>query len=508
MRRLREHAGGSARARVIVLLACALALDAADKGTVGAVAAELEQHLHITPIQVGLLVTLSSATAAIATVPVGWLTDRINRVHLLAFTIVLWCAAMILAGAAGSYGVLLLARIALGAVAATAGPTLASLTGDLFPAAERAKIWGMILSGELLGAGLGFLISGDLAGILSWRWAFWWLVVPGVALAVALLKLLPEPARGGQSRLQPGDEEIVGADEIEEQGGDLDEQPDDASAELARKAVRRKGVEPDPALVLHEDPERMPLWEAVKYVLRVRTNLILIIASALGYFFFAGVQTFTVVLLRARYGLGQSAGSSLAAVIGLGALGGVVMSGRIADDRLRRGRLNARIVVGAAGPLLAAVLLVPALLSDVLLISMPLYILAAAGLAASNPPLNAARLDIMHPRLWGRAEGVRTALQMAAVAAAPLLFGFVSQEFGGPSRAVTGGRVHGGHGIAMAFLVMLVPMVAGALLVLRARGTYPRDVATAAASADAAVGEDSPSEAGAGESPSLVARAR
>ena len=43
---------------------------------------------------------------------------------------------------------------------------------------------------------------------------------------------------------------------------ELDEQPDDASAELARKAVRRKGVEPDPALVLHEDPERMPLFES------------------------------------------------------------------------------------------------------------------------------------------------------------------------------------------------------------------------------------------------------
>lgn len=478
-----------------MLLACALGLDAADKGTVGAVAAELEQHLHITPIQVGLLVTLSSATAAIATVPVGWLTDRINRVHLLAVTIVLWCVAMVLAGAAGSYGVLLLARIALGAVAATAGPTLASLTGDLFPAAERAKIWGMILSGELLGAGIGFLISGDLAGILSWRWAFWWLAAPGLVLAVALTKLLPEPARGGQSRLQPGAEEVVGAQEIEENGEDLDEQPDDASAGLARKAVRRKGVEPDPELVLHHDPERMPLWEAVKYVLRVRTNLILIVASALGYFFFAGVQTFTVVLLRSHYGLGQSAASSLAAVIGLGALVGVVLSGRIADRRLRRGRLNARIVVGAAGPLIAAVLLVPALLSDVLVISLPLFVVAAAGLAASNPPLNAARLDIMHPRLWGRAEGVRTLLQMAAVAAAPLLFGVLSEEFGGPSQAVSGSEhVSGGHGVALAFLVMLVPMVAGALLVLRARRTYPRDVATAAASAEAAVGEESPSE--------------
>ena len=40
---------------------------------------------------------------------------------------------------------------------------------------------------------------------------------------------------------------------------------------------------------------------------------------------------------------------------------------------------------------------------------------AAMMLSAQNPPIDAARLDIMPPLLWGRAEGVRTALRTMAL---------------------------------------------------------------------------------------------
>src|SRR6185437_8936663 len=66
------------------------------------------------------------------------------------------------AGAATSYWWLLAARVALGVVTATAGPAVASLTGDYFPAADRARIYGLITGGDLAGSGLGYLVSGDL----------------------------------------------------------------------------------------------------------------------------------------------------------------------------------------------------------------------------------------------------------------------------------------------------------------------------------------------------------
>lgn len=166
------------RTRTIVLLAGVLALDSADLATVGAVAVSLERSLHIGDLELGLLASVVSLTAAAATIPIGWLTDRVRRVPLLAGSLGIWSLATLASGAAVSFAMLLVTRLALGAVQATSGPTLASLTGDLFRVRERSRIFGYIHAGELVGGAFGFLISGEVAALLSWRWAFWLLSLP------------------------------------------------------------------------------------------------------------------------------------------------------------------------------------------------------------------------------------------------------------------------------------------------------------------------------------------
>ena len=90
--------------------------------------------------------------------------------------------------------------------------------GDLFPAQERSRIFGMVLTGELVGTGLGLVISAELGAIVGWRAPLLVLAVPNAVLAVLLWRLLPEPARGGQSWLYPGAEEIKPAEEAEAEG--------------------------------------------------------------------------------------------------------------------------------------------------------------------------------------------------------------------------------------------------------------------------------------------------
>jgi predicted MFS family arabinose efflux permease len=505
-RRVDAGTGGTARLRVIVLFAAVEALASADQGTVGAIAPQLERALRISNGQIGIVAAVAALAGAVGTIPAGALTDRIHRINLLAASILLWSASMVGSALAPSFLVLILTRIAMGAVTATSGPTVASLTGDFFPAAERAKIWGLILTGELIGAGVGVEVSGNLATALSWRYGFVWLAIPGLALTTAIWKLLVEPARGGQSRLEPGTEKLVSAEEVEQREVG---RPREASAremlqeeqELAQEIAREQHKRPHPELVLHDDPVKMPLFEAIRYVLRVRTNLVLIVASALGYLFYAGVQTFTVLLLRTRYGLAESAATSLLLLIGVGALAGVVLGGRIADRLLRGGHISARVLVGAISYIAAAVIFVPGLLSPVLLISIPLFVAGGACLGARDPSLNAARLDIMHPRLWGRAEGVRTVLQQLALAGGPLLFGFLSGALGGPASSVTAsGHIKHTSALAYTFLIMLVPVAVSGLILLRAKRTYPRDVATASASIEA-VAEQEASARPASETP-------
>jgi hypothetical protein len=65
-----------------------------------------------------------------------------------------------------------------------------------------------------------------------------------------------------------------------------------------------------------------------------------------------------------------------------------------------------------------------------------------------------------------------------AQAFAPLLFGAVSDYVFG------GGR----SGLQWTFLIMLLPLAASAYFLFKALDTYPRDVATASASARAGTG--------------------
>lgn len=488
--RVVEAVGGPARARVILLFGAVLALNTADASTVGAVAAQLEPSLHIGNTQVGLLSSVALIVGAVFAIPVGMLVDRVPRVRMLAGSVVLWSIASIASGTANSYSTLLLTRLALGAVAATAGPAIASLTGDYFPVRERVRVYGYILAGEIGGTAVGFLLSGTIAGLLSWRWAFFALSLPGFWLARALWKTLPEPQRGGTSRLQRGTIDLGGAARGE--GGGDDAGGPVRDDELARDAVRARGVRADPRRVLHEDAAAMGLVRAVRYVMQVPTNVVLIIASALGYFFLAGLQTFAIVFVRGHYHTSQTTATGVLGLVVLGALVGTLVSGPLTDALLRHGLLNARIWVPAVSYILAAALLVIGLLTPRLSPGVWFYVGGAAALSAANPPLDAARLDIMPAGLWGRAESIRTALRTVGQAIAPLLFGAIADLVAGshpsqapPGTTADGASVASARGLQYSFLLMLIAVgVAGAIL-LKARHTYARDIATAAASAEA-----------------------
>ena len=53
---------------------------------------------------------------------------------------------------------------------------------------------------------------------------------------------------------------------------------------------------------------------------------------------------------------------------------------------------------------------------------------AMALISAANPPLDAARLDIMPAGLWGRAESTRTFIRSVTQALAPLVFGGLARH--------------------------------------------------------------------------------
>jgi MFS family permease len=465
-RSLTSALGGRDRTRVILLLAATLALASADTATVGASALQLRDDLHINNTDVGLLVTVTSLVAAAASLPMGVLADRVTRTRLLGGAIVLWGAAMIWSATVSTFGHLVLARVFLGGVTAAAGPVIASLVGDWFHPSERGRIYSYIISGELIGSAIGFAVTGGIA-TLSWRAAFVILALPAFALGWLVFQL-PEPTRGGSRPLvsptAPVEEGPAGDDEEVDQTTD------------AQRIARERGIEPDPTLVIRGDPRRMSLPDAVRYVLSIKTNVALILASAGGYFFLSGIQTFGVEFVTKQYGIAQALSSLVLLVVGAGGVAGVLLGGSLGDYLLHRGYLNGRILVSAVSATVSVVLFIPAIITRSPLTALPYIAFAALFLSAQNPPIDAARLDIVHPLLWGRAEGIRTFLRTMAQAFAPLLFGAVSDYIFG------GGRT----GLQWTFVLMLLPLAASAYFLFTALRSYPRDVASASAPAGAA----------------------
>ncbi len=466
---LAAGAGGRPGLRTIALLSAALALAAGDQTIVGAVAPSLKADLGLDNTQIGLLITGASLVGAATTLPFGVLADRVARVRMLAWCVVSWSVSVACAGVTSTFTTLLLAQLALGAGIGAATPVVASLIGDLFPAGDRGRVFGLVLTGEFLGAAFALVLAGQMAAWWSWRGAFWILAVPGPLLAIALVRAVAEPVRGAM-------EQAAAA-------GDTAEKAVEGATARLPDLVRASRVRPHTGQVLTADPTDRPMWWAVRYVLSIRTNVLLIVASALVYYYVAGLQAFVVVFLRGRFDLGQGTATMLLILVGLAVVVGTLIAGPLSDRLMARGRIAARPLVGGIACLVAVAFAIPGLAITAFLVAFPILLLASVGIGGANPPLDAGRLDVMHFRLWGRAESVRAFIQNLLKSSAPLVFGYLSvvlSPAGSDPNQEQGG---GAEGLTRTLLVMLVLLaVAGVILLAGARRTYPRDVATALAS--------------------------
>ena len=469
-------AGGPARLQIIAVLAAILAVESCDLGTVSAVSGELKAAFHLGNTDIGLLLAVVSFVAAAATLPLGVLVDRFSRRKLLMIVVATWVVVEGLSGTATSFSFLLVTRAVIGALTAVAWPCVASLTGDFFPARDRAAIYGLIIAGELVGMGIGFFISGEASTLLNWHWSFFAMAVPAIALVWVIWRFLPEPERGSQSWITEGEEDPNAASRPSSQQPKRRRQgqKEKSDSSSPQESVRRAHVRPREELILREDPTGWSLWRVMGYLLRLPTYGLLIAASALAYYFLSGARAFAMIYITQHYHIARGVVSPLVFVVGIGTLAGTITGGRLAERLLRKGKADARIVVAAVALALSVPILGMAIWTSNALLGIGLMTIGAGVLSAAVAPIDAARLDIVHSRLWGRGEAGRMAMRSLFEGGAPLLFGALSEWLGG-----------GQTGLMWTFLIMLIPMLIASLLGVSARKTYLRDVATAAASSRA-----------------------
>ena len=424
---------------IVVGLAAVLALEAADRGAVGALGPSIERAFGIGHTELGLLATSVTIVAAAGTVPAGFAVDRVRRFPLLAWAVLSWAVAMAVAATATSFAVLLGARMFLGGVTALAYPAVASLTGDVFPVRLRGRKLGSIRTGEMIGLAISVTVAGAVVAVADWRLMFWVLAGSAVVL-FAVLRRFPEPPRAGQD------------------GGD-----DDGDHRPTPAATPSSDDAPLP------DPRAMTPLQVARYIVTIRTNVLLMLGGSLGDFFFSGLQIFLVSFVIHQYGMRQSTATLLVPVVGAGAFAGLVLGGRIGDRRREQGHPSARVSVAAIAFIAAVPVLLPLLYLHSIAAAIPFMVVGGGLLAVPIPTLDASRLDIVHPQLWGRAEAVRTIVRTGAQAAGPLVFGVLADHLAGGGPA----------GLRLAFLIMIPTLGLNGLVLLVARRTYPEDAARA-----------------------------
>ncbi len=169
-----------------------------DRSLLGILAKPIQDTLHVTDGQLGLIGGLYFAIFyCFISIPVGWVADRTNRVGVLAFACALWSAATMACGFAANYTQLVIARMAVGVGEAGGVPPSYAIVSDYFPPRLRGTALSIFNLGPSIGAALGIAFGASIAAAYSWRDAFIILGSIGVFGALLVVVLVREPVRGG-----------------------------------------------------------------------------------------------------------------------------------------------------------------------------------------------------------------------------------------------------------------------------------------------------------------------
>ena len=152
--------------------------------------------------QIGLLVAVFSVVHAVGTLPLGILADRTSRKKVISYGILFWSGATFLSGLATSFRSLLVARAMVGVGEAAYTPAASAIVTATFPGEVRARVQGRFDLGMFIGGAMGIALGGILAEWVGWRPAFFLVGIPGLILALTVLRL-PEPRRERSEKQVP-----------------------------------------------------------------------------------------------------------------------------------------------------------------------------------------------------------------------------------------------------------------------------------------------------------------
>jgi len=169
------------RWRVMFLVFLIVTISYLDRTNLSVAAPTLQRQLHLTPTQLGLILSSFSWAYAIAQIPAGliaaWLKPR--RTYLIALW--LWCILLALTTTATSFGAWIAFRIPFGLAEAITWPAASILLSRWFPRLEYSQAMSLQNLGLVVGAAIAPPIVALLIAFWGWQMAF---IVTGLIAGV------------------------------------------------------------------------------------------------------------------------------------------------------------------------------------------------------------------------------------------------------------------------------------------------------------------------------------
>jgi len=355
----------------------------ADKLLIGPLTTQIMQTFNISRTQMGAVTTGALIVGAICFPVWGWLYDRFSRPKLLSLASFLWGASTWLNAIVPTYPLFLVTRAGTG-IDDSSYPGLYSLIADYYPPKKRGKIYGFLQVAQPLGYLLGMILALVWGASHGWRNVFYVTGSLGIILSLVIFFFVKDRPRGS--------------------------------------------TEPELAAAQNFDKFKFN-WNEVKDLFKKKSLIILFLQGFIGVFPWNVITYWIFDYLKTEraYSDTQTMLTMVPAVLVLAV--GYPLGGAL-GDRLFKKTPKGRIIVGASGVAIGAVLLwitmnIPTenpLLFGILLCATALFIPIA------SPNVLSSFYDVTEPEIRSSTNAVQSFVEAIGSALAPLLAGIIADR--------------------------------------------------------------------------------
>ena len=204
-------------ASTFAVLAVIVALDNLQSSGLSVLAPNIRSSYHVSSGVIVFVAGISGAFLVLGIVPMGWLADRFRRAPIIGLATFFFGVMVFLSGLATNIFLFFCARFGAGISQASTQTVHGSLLADTYPISLRGRIGAGMGIATGIATALSPILVGSIAtavgGPQGWRWAFYILAVPILAVAVLSFRLR-EPPRGQHEKLDVLGELVEGSQPV------------------------------------------------------------------------------------------------------------------------------------------------------------------------------------------------------------------------------------------------------------------------------------------------------